>query len=302
MRYLLLSLLLISTHGFAAEVQLDQFGLTGTWYNPATSGQGFMFEVYPDIHGDGNGVIFGGWFTYDASGTPTWYSLQGNITDTDSAASLDIYNSQNGYFDHLPSPTVYRVGQGTLSFSDCEHASFSYVFNTSGAKATIPLTRLTPSLTCSDNGVTQLFPTANTYWISGSWYDKNVSGQGLIFDIASIDNQMFGGWFTYASDNHRSDATANQRWYSLQIDQAPVPKQTLTNIPIYATSGGVFNAPSNVTQMQVGTATLTAHTCSSITVTYSFTAGENAGLTGSMDLQRPGPTPVDCDFDPIFGS
>ena len=45
------------------NVFLDQFGLTGTWYNAATSGQGFVLVSYPDLAGAGTGVIAGGWFT-----------------------------------------------------------------------------------------------------------------------------------------------------------------------------------------------------------------------------------------------
>jgi hypothetical protein len=34
---------------------LDQHGLTGSWYEPATSGQGIEVEVFPDLAGPGNG-------------------------------------------------------------------------------------------------------------------------------------------------------------------------------------------------------------------------------------------------------
>jgi hypothetical protein len=44
---------------------LDQHGPGGLWYKPATSGQGFALEVFPDLSGAGQGLIAGGWFTYD---------------------------------------------------------------------------------------------------------------------------------------------------------------------------------------------------------------------------------------------
>ncbi len=40
-----ISVLLNTTPG----VNLDQHGVTGSWYNPATGGQGFEIEVYPDV-------------------------------------------------------------------------------------------------------------------------------------------------------------------------------------------------------------------------------------------------------------
>jgi hypothetical protein len=295
MRNFLFALLFVSTASFA-QAQLDQFGLTGTWYNSAASGQGFMFEVFPDIHGSGNGVIFGGWFTYDSqTGQPIWYSLQGNVDD-DPVATLTIYNSQNGFFAAPPGPSVYTVGTATVTFFNCTHGELKYTFDTSGESGTIVLTRLTPNLTCSDTGAPQFYPSASTFWDSGSWYDKNASGQGLLFDIDPTDGNLFAGWFTYANDSHRSDSSANQRWYSLQIAKAPQYNVALTDIPIYATNGGLFNAPSNITQAQVGTASLTVKGCSDMTLDYTFTGGENSGLTGTIDLVRPGPAPFDCNF------
>ena len=55
-------------------VNPDEHGLTGSWFNPATSGQGFEIEVFPDLIGTGQRFLFGGWFTYDvtAAGGTAW--------------------------------------------------------------------------------------------------------------------------------------------------------------------------------------------------------------------------------------
>ena len=45
-------------------VNLNQHGLTGSWYEPATSGQGFAVQVIPD-QSPGNGLAFVSWFTFD---------------------------------------------------------------------------------------------------------------------------------------------------------------------------------------------------------------------------------------------
>ena len=44
---------------------LDQHGLTGSWYEAATSGQGVEIEVFPDHIAQGVGVLQGSWFTFD---------------------------------------------------------------------------------------------------------------------------------------------------------------------------------------------------------------------------------------------
>ncbi|HEX6792832.1 MAG TPA: hypothetical protein VF304_03195, partial [Casimicrobiaceae bacterium] len=43
---------------------LDQQGLTGSWYEAAESGQGFEIEVYPDFVAAGTGLLQGAWFTF----------------------------------------------------------------------------------------------------------------------------------------------------------------------------------------------------------------------------------------------
>ena len=61
-----------AAHG--AGIDLDQDGLTGSWYDPRTSGQGFFVQVYPDLLAPGKGLVQASWLTYDdrywRSGTP----------------------------------------------------------------------------------------------------------------------------------------------------------------------------------------------------------------------------------------
>lgn len=302
MRHCLLGVVLALGFSSAqAAVDLDQYGLTGSWYNPLVSGQGFMLEVYPNAVDGHTGVMFGGWFTYDdQSSQPIWITLQGNVADSGAGARLTMYAAQNGYFDKLPKPSTFEVGYADINFSDCTHGQVDYFFSTTGKSGSIPLQRLTNNLTCSDTGAPQLFPSNSSYWLSGAWYDKAVPGQGLMFDIDPYAGLLFGGWFTFANDTHRSDSSANQRWYSLQLNRPPQPHADLTDIPIYATSGGKFTVASPVTTTQVGTATLTTNDCDDLQLDYTFTAGENNGASGTMHLLRPGPTPFDCDFHPIF--
>jgi hypothetical protein len=72
---------IINGDNFAAPaLNVDQHGITGSWYNPATGGQGIEMEMYPDLAGPGKGVLFAGWFTFDvtAAGGQRWYALQGS--------------------------------------------------------------------------------------------------------------------------------------------------------------------------------------------------------------------------------
>ena len=59
----LAAILLNTTNLDLNLVELDQHGITGSWFNPATGGQGFEIEAYPDAWDDGQGALFAGWFT-----------------------------------------------------------------------------------------------------------------------------------------------------------------------------------------------------------------------------------------------
>lgn len=137
--------------GGYAGPDLNQRGLSGTWYNPQTSGQGFVMEVAPDFYGSGKGALFAGWYTYDtsAAGGQRWYTLQGQVSSGSPTATIPIYFSHGGAFDVGGTVSTEVVGQTTLSLSDCNHAVLKYVFSDgSGRSGTVPLTRLLTNPTC----------------------------------------------------------------------------------------------------------------------------------------------------------
>ncbi|MEO5623288.1 MAG: S53 family peptidase [Dokdonella sp.] len=271
---------------YAASVNLDQHGLSGAWYNPATSGQGLVLEIGRDAHGAGVGELFGGWFTYDASnaGSPRWYSIQGPVNANAPSATLPIYATLGGRFDASQNPTTTSVGQATLTFSDCTHGTLGYTFSDgSGRSGSIPLTRLTTNPDCSQDGHSSVFDPDSA--LSGAWYKSSTSGQGFVFDLSPVQNVLFGAWYTFAPNAAPSAGAGGQRWYTLQ---APLgaDARTTDNIGIFASSDGVFDNPASVHTVQVGSARLVFTTCTTATLTYHFSSGENAGRSGSIDLTR----------------
>jgi hypothetical protein len=282
--------------GASPFVNLDQFGLTGTWYNPATSGQGFFLDFFPELNAPGTGFVAGSWFTYDV--TPAggaekqrWYTFSGNVAAFASTAQLTIYSSVGGNFNAAPKVPALPVGQATLQFTSCGSGSLYYNFTDgSGRSNTIPLTRLTPNVTCgasSDNG-----NPVGSFLLSGAWYDPNTSGQGLLFEVNPILNYFAAAWYTYIPGGQTIGGVASQRWYTLQ---APLTgSATINDIPIYASVGGIFNNPVKPTLSQVGTAQLIFQSCSTATLTFNFTGGSSNGQNGSISLQRIGSTPTGC--------
>ena len=88
---------------------LNQHGLTGAWYEPATSGQGFLVEMFPDLISPGTGFAQLSWFTFDtvAGGADRqrWYTLSGNVVSGQPSAALTIYRNTDGNFNAPPTTT-----------------------------------------------------------------------------------------------------------------------------------------------------------------------------------------------------
>jgi hypothetical protein len=271
----------------------DQHGITGSWYNPATPGQGIEIEVYPDLVGPGQGGLFAGWYTFDvtAAGGQRWYALQGVARSNSQSIDLDIATGYGGNLDAPPVVSASIVGHATLSFADCSAGNLAYTF-TDGRTGTVPLTRLTANVTCSasgDNG-----NQAGGYLLSGSWFDPNTSGQGLIFDINPVQPFLFAGWYTYAKNGEMLGGGASQRWYTLQSGSFTPGATSLDGIGIYTATGGEFGKATATTADKVGTASIVFQGCNALLLSYSFSAGENAGKAGAVHLIRTGPAPVGC--------
>lgn len=286
----------VTAGGSTNAVDLDQYGLTGAWYNQATGGQGFLIETYPDLIGSGQGYLAAGWYTFDvtATGGQRWYTLQGPVSSGTTPPVLGIFAATGGNFSSTPTVPAIRVGAATMSVSDCTHASLSYAFNDgTGRLGTIPLTRLDPNVTCApagDNG-----NAASNYLLSGAWFDPNTSGQGFFFDVNPAITTLFAAWYTYAPNGAAIGGGASQRWYTIQ-DNGFIPGTlSKSGLAIYETTGGTFNMSGGATAgSPVGTANILIQSCTSIALSYSFTGGTNAGKSGSINLSRVVQAPAGC--------
>jgi hypothetical protein len=277
-------------------VDLNQHGLTGSWYNPATGGQGFEVEVYPD-RSPGTGLAFVSWFTFDSGiggeDHQRWYTLSGPVVSGQASAALTIYQNTGGNFNAPPATNPQAVGTATLSFSTCTSGQLSYSFSDgTGRAGSIALTRLTQNVTCS---TTTLHPTHPDFALSGNWFDPNTSGQGLTIELNPNSATVFAAWYTYAP-NGGSAGASGQRWYSAQPTATVAPGARSIPVLIYETTGGMFNAPTVPVpnMVAVGSGTLAFQSCSAATLSYNFTDGSSKGRSGQIALSRVGPVPPGC--------
>ena len=115
-----------------AGIDLHQRGLTGSWYDPRTSGQGFLVQVYPDMLSPGTGIVQASWATYDdvvgGAERQRWYTLNGPVVSGQTHVSMTIYQNTGGNFNGPPITTAHPVGTATLSFDSCTSGQLAYNF------------------------------------------------------------------------------------------------------------------------------------------------------------------------------
>ena len=277
---------------------LNQHGLTGIWYEPATSGQGIEVEVFPNLLSPGSGFAQLSFYTYDTAAdgaaaggadSQRWYTIGGAVTSGQPSAALTIYQNTGGNFNALPITMAQAVGTATLSFATCSSGQLAYTF-TDGRMGNIPLTRLMQNVTCS---TTTPFPTNADFAFSGTWFNPPTSGQGLTVEVNPIAGQLFAAWFTYAPSGAAAGA-AGQRWFTAQGTFTT----GLRSIPvtIYQITDGIFDTPTPPGQKTeaVGTGTLAFQSCTAATFSYNFTAGSSSGLSGIIPLSRVSAVPPGC--------
>lgn len=274
---------------------LNQHGLTGSWFEPATDGQGIEIEVFPNLIAPGTSLVQGAWFTFD--GAPAggadherWFTFNGNGQSGAPSVAVTIFRNVGGNFNAMPVTQGTAVGTGTLTFVDCSNATLAYTFTDgSGRAGSIALTRLTPNVTCTVGSA----PGTNAdFALSGNWFDAATSGQGVVVDVNPVSPAVFLTWYTYAPAGQAQGA-AGQRWF---VAETPYMVGTRTfTLPVFETTGGVFDqSPPKPASTQVGTATLSFASCTAAQLNFNFTGGSNMGQSGTIALSRVGPVPPGC--------
>jgi hypothetical protein len=278
-----------------SSVDLNQHGLTGSWFKEATSGQGVEIEVSPNPS-SGTGSTFVSWFTYDSviggAERQRWYTAQGQVVAGQPNASLTIYQNTGGNFNAPPATMPQPVGTATLSFDTCSSGKLMYSFTDGTSRTgTIPLARLMQNVTCS---TTTPHPINADFALSGNWFGgAATSGQGFTTEVNPNSAAFFAAWYTYLPNGTAAGA-AGERWYTAQGNFTP----GMRSIPvtIYETTGGMFDTPIPPGQktVAIGSGTMTFQSCSSATFNYNFAGGSSSGLSGTIALSRLGPLPPGC--------
>jgi hypothetical protein len=252
-------------------------GHAGAWFYPATSGQGQFIDVVPE-----NQTMFLSWFTYtDAASTnPTeqrWLTALGKYSGD--SAVLDLYETLGGKFDDPQGINTNKIGEVTVSFSNCEQGQMAYDIPAENLHGVFPMQRVIPGSgnVCEDRSGVAIEAVDINAGMDGAWFDPATSGQGFFIDSHPDPvggNLLFVSWFTYGNST-----ASGQRWLTAlgSFDGS------VADMDVHETTGGSFNDPQTPSTTKVGTMSIDFTDCSNAQLSYSLPADP---ATGDIAITR----------------
>jgi len=109
----------------APSIPRNLTDFSGLWWVPSEPGWGLGIWQGP------TNIIFASWFVYDATGIPTWYTLQAqNGNSNANGYGGQIYKTRGPYFGGPFDPALVAystVGRGSLYFYNSKDVRFDYV-------------------------------------------------------------------------------------------------------------------------------------------------------------------------------
>lgn len=248
--FLLVLITFAYNHAHAFEVTP---GMTGSWYDPSHSGEGFILQVIDES----NALVY--WFTYDKSGKQFWTLGTGQINGGEIRFD-DMLSYRGGRFGpefDKNDVSNQRWGSLVLSFDDCNSGTATYTNSGSFGSGTQDIQKLTSvwGFDCqgrqnsvSDNGKGLLKP-----GFSGSWYDFDHSGEGFTLEVIGPETALVY-WFTY-------DTQGNPAW---MVSVADIEGATIFANEVLQPVGGRFGPdfdPADVVRQPWGQAVFTFGSC-----------------------------------------
>lgn len=228
-------------------------GLSGAWYEPAKSYQGFFFQIL-----EGNQAL-ATWFTFEPNGAQAYMIGVGPVVG-DQVRITELIRTRGARFGAaFDAANVVREDWGDLvfTFTGCNGGYAAYLPSDLARAQGWPAEQLKlehlttiAGLPCGNGNQAKYLHGG----ISGAWYDPDRSGEGWLVEV--LDAQTaFVYWFSYTPDGR-------QAWFgnvgriegpSIVIDEAIQPQ------------GGRFGPSYNPAQVQLapwGAFALTQTGCS----------------------------------------
>ncbi len=181
----------VAAYSMGAEV-------SGTWYDPSQSGQGYIVE---HILINGSPYLLVTWFTY-LDGNARWLFGVGPVIGNEARIGLSISSGADFPPQFVASEAnIQPWGELLLSFSDATHGQASWTSSYAGFNdGAMPLNRLTTPATALESPTTGI---AGCH--SGAWYDPAQSGHGVYVEVlgSGASRQMLAIWYAYLDGAQR---------------------------------------------------------------------------------------------------
>ncbi len=118
------------------------YGITGSWWDSATAGQGFSIEMIPESE-----EFVAYWFTHNLAGTAQKWLVAAGAYSGNRAETI-VYEPTGGVFDQSTPPVEDEWGSAIFEFADCNSGSVTYYSPLDGISGIISLQRLTDAAAC----------------------------------------------------------------------------------------------------------------------------------------------------------
>ena len=248
--------------------------VTGSWYDPVTSGQGFVLHAVDDSR-----TVFS-FFGFEDDSSPLWLTgVSEDPLETAHSTEFTMYINSGGDFGSFYPDQISEEEWGTMkiTFDTCSKA-VAELAGLSGQQ-TLNLVRLArlEGMECDQ----KVPPKPASAGITGSWFDPATSGQGLVLHSIN-DEQLVVSFYGYKDNSERLWLIGA---YSGQVQMG----ESLV-IDMVFTAGGSFGGfnTEDITEHTWGTLSIEFENCNNATATLDGIDGRQtmnitklAGLQGS---------------------
>lgn len=248
--------------------------VAGSWYDPATSGQGFVLHPVDD-----NRTVIS-FYGFEDDGSSLWLTGVAHAAlETGRSTEITMFIASGGDFGTFNPEQISTDPWGTLNitFNTCSKAMAE--FDGLSGQQTMNMVRLAgvEGLECYANTP----PRPNSAGITGSWYDPATSGQGLVLHPIS-DEQLVVSFYGYRNDS--------ELLWLIGSYNGQLTKSEPLRIDMTFASGGKFGGfkPEDINRSTWGTLTINFDDCTKATAMLNGIDGQQtlalvklAGLQGS---------------------
>ncbi|MEE4216107.1 MAG: hypothetical protein V2I48_00690 [Xanthomonadales bacterium] len=249
--------------------------VTGSWFDPTTSGQGFMLHPINDRR-----TVYS-FYSYEDDGSLLWLTgTSEEPLEPGETVTIDMRITSGGNFGEFTPDHISNESWGTVSITFDTCSKGTALLNGLSGQQNMEL-----QLLAGVDGIDCYYvdnpPAPETVGITGSWFDPATSGQGLFLHSISDDKAVF---YFYGYKKN-----AERLWLS-GVFAGQIGFGKVLSVDLIVTNGGKFGDfdPEDITRTHWGTLSINFADCENATATLDGLDGQQTmnmikltGLQGS---------------------